>query len=77
MWGKFCIFAPDFTKTMRQNAIIIVNGAKRMADFPAFGEPTHARPIASELAWRSLNRGLGHSKDLITLSFTFAPMEQE
>ena len=35
----------------------------------AFGEPTHARPIASELAWRSLNRGLGHSKDLITLSF--------
>ena len=27
----------------------------------AFGEPTHARPIASELAWRSLNRGLGHS----------------
>jgi len=36
----------------------------------AFGEPTHARPIASELAWRSLNRGLGHSKDLITLSLS-------
>ena len=33
MWGKFCIFAPDFTKTMRQNAIIIVNGEKIMADF--------------------------------------------
>jgi hypothetical protein len=31
--GKFCIFAPDITKAMRQNAIIIVNGAKRMADF--------------------------------------------
>ena len=34
----------------------------------AFGELTHARPIASELAWCSLNRGLGHSKDLITLN---------
>ena len=33
MWGKFCIFAPDFTKAMRQNAIIIVNGEKIMADF--------------------------------------------
>ena len=30
--GKFCIFAPDFTKAMRQNAIIIVNGAKIMAE---------------------------------------------
>ena len=38
----------------------------------AFGEPTHARPIASELAWRSLNRGLGHSKDLITLSLSLS-----
>jgi len=44
-----------------------------MAEFPAFGEPTHARPIASELAWRSLNRGLGHSKDLITLSLRYSP----
>ena len=70
MWEIICTFAADFTKAMRQNAIIIVNGPKRMADFPAFGEPTHARPIASELAWRSLNRGLGHSKDLITLSLS-------
>ena len=34
----------------------------------AFGEPTHARPIASKLAWRSLNRGLGHSNNFATLS---------
>jgi hypothetical protein len=57
---------------MRQNAIIIVNGEKRMAEFPAFGEPTHARPIASELAWRSLNRGLGHSNNFATLSLSQA-----
>jgi hypothetical protein len=54
---------------------IIINNVKRekrMAEFPAFGEPTHARPIASELAWHSLNRGLGHSKDLITLSLSLS-----
>ena len=39
-----------------------------MAETFAFGEPTHARPIASELAWRSLNRGLGHSNNFATLS---------
>ena len=71
----------------RENTINIVNAAKRMAELFAFGEPTHARPIASELAWRSLNRDLGHSwtsqatssitNNFATLSFTFAPMEQE
>ena len=80
----------------------ITNGAKRMADFlafgefgrrlshlgkfntcqwhsactkSAFGEPTHARPIASELAWRSLNRGLGHSNIFATLSLSGAHLQ--
>ena len=48
MCGKFCIFAPDFTKTMRQNAIIIVNGAKRMAEM--FG---HSNNFATLSLWRS------------------------
>ena len=50
----------------------IENSAKITAEKFAFGETTHARPIASELAWRSLNRGLGHSKDLITLSLSLS-----
>ena len=56
----------------RENAKI-VNAEQKVARKSAFGEPTHARPIASELAWRSLNRGLGHSKDLITLSLRYSP----
>jgi hypothetical protein len=53
-----------------QRSNIVLGRAKRqsrakrekiMTDLLAFGEPTHARPIASKLSWHSLNRGLGHS----------------
>ena len=36
----------------------------------AFGETTRARPIASKLAWRSLNRGLGGFDIFATHSLT-------
>ena len=49
-----------------------VDAVQKMTETFAFGEPTHARPIASKRAWRSLNRGLGHSKDLITLSLSLS-----
>ena len=37
----------------------IAESLKITAEKFAFGETTCARPIASKLAWRSLNRGLG------------------
>jgi hypothetical protein len=60
---------------MPEREINYVNAEQKVAQKFAFGEPTHARPIASELAWRSLNRGLGHSKDLITLSLSGAHLQ--
>ena len=53
-----------------------VNGAKIMGGMFAFGEPTHARPIASEHAWRSLNRGLGRSSIFVTHSLTISLKQQ-
>ena len=46
----------------------IENSAKITAERFAFGETTHARPITSELVWRSLNRGLG-GLDIFATSF--------
>ena len=53
---------------MRERRKKIAESAKITAGKFAFGETTHARPIASELAWRSLNRGLFISNNFATLS---------
>lgn len=44
---------------MKRVTINNAEGAKITAEMFAFGETTHARPIAIEFAWHSLNRGLG------------------
>jgi hypothetical protein len=54
----------------------IAESTKITAERFAFGETTHARPIASELAWRSLNRGLG-SLDISATSFLPSLLETE
>lgn len=46
----------------------IAESLKITAEKFAFGETTRARPIASELAWRSLNCGLG-GFDIFATSF--------
>ena len=45
-----------------------VKGAEIVGGKLAFGEVTHARPIASELAWRSLSRGLAIPDIFVTLT---------
>ena len=72
MWGKFCIFAPDFTKTMRLNAIIIVNGEKRMAEM--FGHSNNfatlslSLSLSQALASNTSIKNRGHPRVNIRLS---------